>query len=45
MRNKFQAALSPLLGLCIAVSGLIRFGCNEGKERKRVPVGDMQECL
>ena len=43
MRNKSQAALSPLLALCIAVSGLILFGCNEGKERKRVPVGDMQE--
>jgi len=43
MRNKFRVALSPLLGLGIALSGVILFGCNEGKERTRVPAGGMQE--
>ncbi len=43
MRNTFRAALPPLLGLCFAVSCLILFGCNEGKERTRVPAGTMQE--
>jgi len=43
MRNRLQFALLPLVGLGIALSGMIVMGCNEGKERMVVQAGPMLE--